>query len=126
MGKLIDLSNQMVKKNNQIITKKSSIVLVIIFTIFTTIAQMCMKLGAMDGYFNMFVFFAFFFYGVGTLIFIIALRNGELSVLYPFISLGFIWVFIVSVILFNESISLQKIFGLCCIISGVSILGVKK
>jgi drug/metabolite transporter (DMT)-like permease len=62
-------------------------------------------------------------YGIGAVIMIIALQHGELSVLYPLISLNYVWVAIVAVLLFNESMNPAKIAGIVVIMAGVGILG---
>lgn len=107
-------------------TSTLSILLVILFTFIVTVAQLLMKKGAIGGFFNFYLFFGLALYGIGTIIFIIALKNGELSVLYPIISLGFVWVAITSFIFFNELFTLNKIIGISLIILGVSLLGVKR
>jgi len=62
-------------------------------------------------------------YGIGAMLMIVALQHGELSVLYPLISLNYVWVAIVAVLLFNESMNPAKIAGICVIMAGVAILG---
>lgn len=46
----------------------------------------------------------------------------ELSRAYPSVSLSYVIVFIVSVILFKEGVSMEKIGGVLCIILGVFLL----
>lgn len=62
-------------------------------------------------------------YGCSTLLLILALRDGELSLLYPVISLTYVWVTIMSVLAFHESINVFKIAGITVICSGVALLG---
>jgi drug/metabolite transporter (DMT)-like permease len=62
-------------------------------------------------------------YGLGSVVMIVALRHGELSVLYPLISLNYVWVAILSVMLFQESVNPLKIAGICVIMTGVAVLG---
>lgn len=107
-------------------TKKSSIFLIIFFTFITTLGQVLLKFGANNNFFNLYTFFGLFFYGLATLIMIIALKDGELSVIYPIISLGFVWVTITSHLFFNEIIDTNKIIGITLIIAGTSIMGVKR
>jgi len=52
-----------------------------------------------------------------------ALRHGEMSVLYPLISLGFVWVAILSVLIFHEGLSPMKAGGIAMIVAGVAVLG---
>ena len=62
-------------------------------------------------------------YGIGSVLMIVALQHGELSVLYPLISLNYVWVAIAAVILFNEAMNPAKLAGICVIMAGVAILG---
>ncbi len=62
-------------------------------------------------------------YGLGAVLMIVALKHGELSVLYPLISLSYVWVAILSVLLFHESMPAPKIAGICIIMAGVATLG---
>jgi multidrug transporter EmrE-like cation transporter len=62
-------------------------------------------------------------YGISTVIFILALRGGQLSVLYPLVSLGYIWVSLLSIKYLGEKMNLLKWCGILCIIIGVSFIG---
>ena len=62
-------------------------------------------------------------YMVFALIMIIVLKNGELSVLYPIISLGFVWVALISIFLLNERLALFNYGGIFFIIIGISVIG---
>ena len=74
-------------------------------------------------YNNWFLIIGVFIYGVGTVLFIPALKGGELSVLYPFIGLVYVWVSIYSVILLKERMNLLKWLGVILIIIGVVFIG---
>ena len=56
------------------------------------------------------------FYGFG-------IKGGQLSVLYPMVSLGSIWTLIWSRIFFHEAITREKLFGLALILIGVTFVG---
>ena len=62
-------------------------------------------------------------YALGTIIFIPALKGGELSVLYPFVALGYIWVSLLSVKFLGEKMNKFKWIGIALIIIGVSFIG---
>ena len=62
-------------------------------------------------YKNWFLIIGVSIYGVGTVLFIPALKGGELSVLYPFIGLVYVWVSVYSVILLKERMNLLKWLG---------------
>ncbi len=62
-------------------------------------------------------------YGFSTGLLILALRDGELSLLYPVISLTYVWVTILSVTVFDERLTLAKAVGISVIVLGVGLLG---
>ena len=62
-------------------------------------------------------------YAVGTLLFIPALKGGELSVLYPFVAITYIWVSLLSVKFLGEKMNKLKWIGIALIIIGVSFIG---
>ncbi|MBI5085985.1 MAG: hypothetical protein HZB13_15480 [Acidobacteria bacterium] len=62
-------------------------------------------------------------YGVSTGLLILALRDGELSLLYPVISLTYVWVTLLSAVVFKESVNAFKLAGIAVICSGVALLG---
>ncbi|MBM3785664.1 MAG: hypothetical protein FJW30_14965 [Acidobacteria bacterium] len=64
-------------------------------------------------------------YGFSTMLLVLALRYGELSVLYPIIALTYVWVSILSVTMLGESLNVFKILGLALIVLGVAVLGRK-
>jgi len=62
-------------------------------------------------------------YGLATLLFIPALKGGDLSVLYPFVALVYVWVSLLSVKFLREKMNLTKWLGIALIIVGVSFIG---
>ena len=54
---------------------------------------------------------------------ILALRDGELSMLYPIIALTYVWVNILSMYFFNEHMNIWKASGIALVIGGVALLG---
>ena len=63
-------------------------------------------------------------YAVGTILFIPALKGGDLSILYPFVALTYIWVSLLSVKFLGEKMNLVKWIGIALIIVGVSFIGI--
>jgi drug/metabolite transporter (DMT)-like permease len=53
----------------------------------------------------------------------VALRNGQLSVLYPIIALTYVWVTIISPMFFGDTVNIYKIAGVFFIVFGVSFIG---
>ena len=65
----------------------------------------------------------FLLYGISAIFFIIALRGGELSVLYPLGAASYIWVCILSIKFLNEKINILKWLGIITIVIGVTFIG---
>ena len=63
-------------------------------------------------------------YGLGTLFFIPALKGGDLSVLYPFVALSYVWVSLLSVKFLSEKMNRLKWLGIALIILGVTFIGI--
>ena len=63
-------------------------------------------------------------YAAGTILFIPALKGGDLSVLYPFVSLSYIWISLLSVKFLGETMNKLKWLGIALIIVGVSFIGI--
>jgi uncharacterized membrane protein len=63
-------------------------------------------------------------YALGTIVFIPALKGGELSVLYPFVALAYVWVSLLSVKFLKEKMTLKKWAGVALIILGVAFKGI--
>jgi len=115
--------------------RKLAIFIVLACTLLVAIAQYLIKLGAnrlshagllgtVIGIFTIpQLFFGYCIYAVFTVLFVFALRHGELSVLYPLISLSYVWVTITAVLAFHESVNPFKIIGVAVIILGVAVLG---
>ena len=65
-------------------------------------------------------------YAVSTLLMVLALRDGELSLLYPVISLTYIWVMFLSVLVLHEPLTIWKAAGVSLICLGVGLLGMDR
>lgn len=60
---------------------------------------------------------------LSSLFFVQGIRVGELSVLYPMVSLGYIWTLLWSRLFFGEPLSRGKFAGLALIVLGVFFVG---
>jgi drug/metabolite transporter (DMT)-like permease len=69
------------------------------------------------------IFSGYCLYGIFTVLFVYALRHGELSILYPLISLSYVWVAITAVVAFHEAMNPLKLIGIAIIMAGVTVLG---
>ena len=104
-------------------------------TLLIAVAQLLIKIGAnrlshaglmatLIGIFTIPPLFGgYCLYGVFTVLFVYALRHGEVSVLYPIIALGYVWVAILSALVFHESMNPLKILAIAIIVAGVAVLG---
>lgn len=64
-------------------------------------------------------------YSLATIFMILSFREGELSMIHPFLATSFIWVTLISPLFFKtESISFFKLLGSLLIFSGVSLIGI--
>lgn len=61
---------------------------------------------------------------LNTGLLVLALRKGQLSVLYPIIALTYVWVAILSPMFFADSMNTFKVLGIAFIVGGVSLIGV--
>lgn len=103
-------------------------------TLVTSSAQIVWKLGAnVNQSINLgplsipaspYIIGGYFLYGIAALLLIIALRGGELSVLYPIIATSYVWVSIASSYFFPlDSMNLLKWSGVLLIVCGVGMIG---
>lgn len=69
--------------------------------------------------FDPYIFSSFFSAFLASLAWMAALKEFELSKAYPFMSLSFVGVLIISYWLFKETVTIQKILGSIMIIVGV-------
>jgi multidrug transporter EmrE-like cation transporter len=72
---------------------------------------------------NPMLFTGYALYGFNTVLLAVALRESELSLLYPIIALTYVWVSILSVGILHEHMNPFKLAGITTIVIGVGILG---
>ena len=63
-------------------------------------------------------------YAIGTILFISALKGGDLSVLNPLAAITYIWVSLLSVKFLGEKMNKLKWIGIALIMTGVIFIGV--
>ena len=115
--------------------RRRSLILVFLCTIVGAAAQILIKEGATKAMPNGFVgaivamltnaplFAGYCLYGLNTILMVLALRDGELSILYPIIALTYIWVTLLSIFIFHEPMGTFKGIGITLIVTGVAVLG---
>ena len=72
------------------------------------------------------LFAGYCLYGINTILMVLALRDGELSLVYPVIALTYVWVELLSMMIFHEPMNLFKAVGITAIVAGVAVLGRSK
>lgn len=72
------------------------------------------------------LFAGYCLYGFNTILVVLALRDGELSIVYPVIALTYVWVTLLSMVVFHEPMNAFKAIGIATIVVGVAVLGRRK
>lgn len=63
-------------------------------------------------------------YGFSTIVFIIALKFGDLSILYPLVATTYAWIALFSIYFLKEHMNLMKWLGILAILVGVTMISV--
>ena len=113
--------------------RRRSVLLVFSCTILGAAAQLLMKVGMAHFTPNLLgivtnvpLIAGYTLYGINTLMLVLALKDGELSVLYPIIALTFVWVTLLSYGLLHEEPNWLKNIGITTIVIGVAVMGVRR
>jgi len=119
------------KKSNDL---AFAITLVITCSIIGTIAQFAFKNAAIYSnsnkewysiFMNPYLVCGYLLYGVNLFLLTIALKKAELSFIYPFIGLTYVWVSIFSPLLFpSEKFVFVRLVGVFLIVIGISFIGI--
>ncbi len=120
-------------------TRHRSLMLVMMCTVFGAAAQMFIKAGAntlphvtgivptlLAMAMNVQLVAGYSLYGLSTVLLVLALKDGELSLLYPVIALTYVWVAILSILVFHENMNPLRATGVVVIVIGVAVLGKEK
>ncbi len=106
-----------------------SIIFAILSSVFAAFGQIGLKFGSMKLELkiekilkNYALVTGLFFYGLSSVVFIIALKGHELTVLYPVAALNYVWVNLLSMKLLKEKINKYKWTGIALIIIGVVLI----
>ena len=115
--------------------RRRSLILVFLCTVVGAAAQMLIKQGAsgvkQPGFFGAIIamltnpplFAGYCMYGFNTILMVLALRDGELSLVYPVIALTYVWVTLLSMVVLHEPMNIFKAIGIAIICAGVAIIG---
>lgn len=103
-----------------------SIVVVLIAAVLGAFGQLSFKLSSdklslkiIELIRNYYLIIGLVLYAIATVIFIVSLKAGELSVLYPLISTNYIWTVLLAKKFLNEDINVYKWSGVILIVLGV-------
>jgi multidrug transporter EmrE-like cation transporter len=69
-----------------------------------------------------YVFVGLALYGIGTVLWLFALKQMELSLAYPFVGISFIMVFFFGVLLLGEPLNYQRLVGTLIITLGIIVM----
>ncbi len=101
----------------------AGIILMVFSSICTCVGQLMWKEATLSDEKLLFYIIGFALYGIGAVIMMIAFRFGELSVLHPMLSVGFVLSIILGSVFLDEKISIVKVLGIGLIIIGMVFLG---
>ncbi|MBN2142554.1 EamA family transporter [Candidatus Woesearchaeota archaeon] len=115
-------------------TARSSVLAGISFavlcTVFTSLGQFFQKKAAITitlsflGIItNIYLILGFLFYAIGMILFLLSLRTVGLSTAHPILSLGFVWVALLSIWQLGEVLLPIQWLGIFSIIAGVVLIG---
>jgi drug/metabolite transporter (DMT)-like permease len=114
-------------------TPTSSILLVLTSSFIGSFGAVFLKLGAehMKGSLaslikNYWLAIGICLYLLSSVFFVMGIAQGEVTILYPMISLGYIWTILWARIFFKEPFTSSKLGGLAMIIVGVALINLGK
>ncbi len=106
-----------------------SILLVLIASFIGSFGAVFLKSGAhrLRRHWSSFVFNWRLFAGIASFLlssvfFVAGIRQGELTLLYPIMALGYVWTLFWSRLFFHEALTRNKFFGLGLILIGIACL----
>ena len=110
-------------------TPLSSIVFILVSSFLGSFGAVFLKLGAEHMKGSLLRLFTNYWLGTGVVLYLLSsvfytmgLSQGELTVLYPMVSLGYIWAILWARLFFKEPFTLSKVGGLAMIIVGVALI----
>ena len=96
------------------------IALMLTASLLTCVGQLCWKLSASGALWL--VLAGFVLYGCGALLMVVALRFGELSILHPMLSAGYVLSIVLGGVVLGESVTALKDAGVAVILLGLVLL----
>lgn len=112
-------------------TTKKAILLIVFSSLFAGIGQLMWKKASFTlnsniaSLLNIFLILGILLYVLATVFMVISFREGELSVLHPFLATSFIWVTLISPLFFKtEVIGINKVIAVIAIFFGVYLISI--
>ncbi len=112
-------------------TPVRSIALVMLASFFGSFGALFLKSGAARLHFNLKALVSNWRLALGVTLFVtssvayvVGVRKGELSILYPMVSLSYIWTLLWSKLFLKEPFTRNKFYGLALIVLGIVFIGI--
>lgn len=102
---------------------KIGIILIIITSLLTSFGQLFWKLGQTGDKGLLYILIGFAFYGIGTILMVLAFRYGSFSVLHPLLACGYVFGLVWAKFFLNEDISVIQGAGIFLIMVAVVLIG---
>ena len=110
-------------------TPLSSIVLILLSSFIGSFGAVFLKLGAehMTGSLkrllnNYWLMVGVFMYLLSSVFYMMGVSQGQLTILYPMVAIGYIWAILWARLFFKEGFTIAKIGGLVAIVVGVALI----
>ncbi len=110
-------------------TPVSSMVYVLVASFIGSFGAVFLKYGSMNLHggwkkfaTNLWVWAGIAAYMLSSVFFVLGVRRGQLTILYPLVSLGYVWTLFWAKMFFNEPLTRAKFAGLALIFAGIFFL----
>jgi multidrug transporter EmrE-like cation transporter len=109
-------------------TPVSSMLLVVVASFFGSFGMVFFKAGSKgledlkSLLLNWRVFLGIGFYLTSSVFFVLAMKRGQVSILYPLVSLGTVWTMLWARVFFKEPLTRAKFAGVALILAGIVFL----
>lgn len=110
-------------------TPASSMALILLASFIGSFGMVCLKAGAGRLHrniesliFNYRLAAGVALFLISSYFFVLGMRKGELTILYPMMSLGYLWTLVWSRVFFGEPLTRHKFVGIGLILSGILVL----
>jgi len=113
-------------------TSNKAILLTLFCSVLAAFGQTFFKIGAASIGKNLYswlsnwqLILGMFIYALSALLFVVALKHGNLSILYPIIAMSYVWITLISKFFFKEPVNIFNWLGILLITGGVFVISFK-